>query len=472
MPTCDLPDVLLADALADMRFLAGGPPPAPNRELAEVLAAGFSTDKGTPLVTAVRNVYGPAEQVAGLPKWRKERTMFPLGFLSGVGAKVAAGVGVAVVGVSAAGAAGALPGPAQRAVASVVQAVTPFELPSGKASTTITAHTPVGDLSAKVAVGIGAGGATAKVKAGASIPVPSIPVPTVPKPTVPSIPLPSVPKPIVPAVPVPRVPVPTVPSVPGVQLPGLPSLPSLPGLNVLPECLRGILDPVTGNPLVALSGIPNQVMACVQTLVGQGVVPAAARQCVTQVMGVVRQVTSARPGQVPSLTGFDVGGCSPVDVSKCLSSVFGMVQGILGSVGGGGLPVPNLAGLDLRGCLPFNLDVCLNSVIHVVPGLPGSSSTSAGTSLNLASCVPFPALNGMFTGGMFAGLPGLGGLSGILSSLPVIGGGGGLGGLIPNLGGLIPSLGGLIPNLGALLPGLGGIPGLDIVRSLLGGVTG
>jgi hypothetical protein len=49
--------------------------------------------------------------------------------VSSLVAKVAIGVGVATVGMTAAGAAGALPDPAQHAVAAVVGATTPFQLP-------------------------------------------------------------------------------------------------------------------------------------------------------------------------------------------------------------------------------------------------------------------------------------------------------------------------------------------------------
>lgn len=49
--------------------------------------------------------------------------------VSTLAAKVALGVGIATVGMTAAGAAGALPDPAQHAVAAVVGATTPFQLP-------------------------------------------------------------------------------------------------------------------------------------------------------------------------------------------------------------------------------------------------------------------------------------------------------------------------------------------------------
>ena len=56
-------------------------------------------------------------------------------FLASLAAKLAMATGLAVASVTAAGAAGVLPEPAQRAVASVVEATTPFALPD-----------PTGDL--------------------------------------------------------------------------------------------------------------------------------------------------------------------------------------------------------------------------------------------------------------------------------------------------------------------------------------
>jgi|GEM_PF-3101440 hypothetical protein len=50
---------------------------------------------------------------------------------SRLAARVAAGLGLALAGTTAAGAAGVLPDPAQHAVASVVQAATPFTFPDG-----------------------------------------------------------------------------------------------------------------------------------------------------------------------------------------------------------------------------------------------------------------------------------------------------------------------------------------------------
>jgi hypothetical protein len=55
-------------------------------------------------------------------------------FLGSLAAKIAVGIGLATATVTAAGAAGVLPEPAQHAVASVVGATTPFTLPDSTAS--------------------------------------------------------------------------------------------------------------------------------------------------------------------------------------------------------------------------------------------------------------------------------------------------------------------------------------------------
>src|SRR5688500_5964951 len=55
-------------------------------------------------------------------------------FLASLAAKLAMATGLAVATVTAAGAAGVLPEPAQNAVASVVEATTPFALPNAAAA--------------------------------------------------------------------------------------------------------------------------------------------------------------------------------------------------------------------------------------------------------------------------------------------------------------------------------------------------
>ncbi|MFP5375580.1 MAG: hypothetical protein ACLGIO_02210 [Acidimicrobiia bacterium] len=122
----------LAAFAGELRRMAKGPVPAPSVPLATMLAEGLFTEKGDLPVTAASNVPGPAPQAAGLPKWRRRKMIEFLAGLS-VAAKAAFGVSMAAASVTAAGAAGVLPAPAQSAVANAVEAVTPFSFPDGAA---------------------------------------------------------------------------------------------------------------------------------------------------------------------------------------------------------------------------------------------------------------------------------------------------------------------------------------------------
>ena len=106
-----------------------GSVPTPSVALAAMLAEGFFTEKGDLPATAASNVPGPAPQAAGLPKWRKRKMIGE--FLAGlsVAAKATFGISMAAASVTAAGAAGVLPDPAQNAVSAAVEAMTPFSFP-------------------------------------------------------------------------------------------------------------------------------------------------------------------------------------------------------------------------------------------------------------------------------------------------------------------------------------------------------
>ena len=129
------PLALFAD---ELRSVVSGPAPAPSPQLAALLAHGLSTEKRDPLVAAGSNVTGPATQAAGPPNWRRGK-MIIAGFLSGLSltSKAALGLTMAAGSVTAAGAANALPAPAQNRMAAAVEAATPFSFPqkgSGKAN--------------------------------------------------------------------------------------------------------------------------------------------------------------------------------------------------------------------------------------------------------------------------------------------------------------------------------------------------
>ena len=103
------------------------------------MAEGFSTEKGDLPATAASNVTGPAPQAAGLPKWRKKMLITELlaGLVAkfaglGMVAKAGLGLTLAATSTTAAGAVGALPDPAQHAVATAVAAATPFTFPDSE----------------------------------------------------------------------------------------------------------------------------------------------------------------------------------------------------------------------------------------------------------------------------------------------------------------------------------------------------
>ena len=400
----------LVEFAQDVRSVADRATPRPNAALASVLSTGLSTEKGDLLVTAGSNVIGPATtQAAGLPKWRNRPRMLPTGLFSGVVAKVVAGVVSGLVGVTGLGAAGALPGPAQDAVAGVVNTVTPFDLPTaeGDGEATVSVPVPVPGVDVGVTVGTGqastsvtagpggigasaAGGANASTAArtsGATTGARGDASVNVPAPTIPTI-------------------------------PNLPNLGNLP-IDV-PACVKDIVDVRTGQPKVPLDQISTQVVNCVKTLMATSgaSLPAGVSQCVNSILAMV---AGAAPGSVPNITGLDVSKCVPVDVTKCMSSVMGMfsnLPGLGGSSGagtGGGFNLPSLGNFDLSGCVPFSLDACLSSLLGMAGNLPnvgtgGIPGLGAGTvpslgSLNLAACVPF---------GSLPSIPGLGSLSGFL----------------------------------------------------------
>jgi hypothetical protein len=129
----------LVPFVEDLGGAASTAAPVVKPALAALLTQGFSTEKGDLPATAASNVTGPAPQAAGLPKWRKKKMLISellAGLatkLAGLGLVAKAGLGLTLAAASttAAGAAGVLPSPAQHAVATVVDAATPFTFPNG-----------------------------------------------------------------------------------------------------------------------------------------------------------------------------------------------------------------------------------------------------------------------------------------------------------------------------------------------------
>ena len=114
--------------------------PVPSAALMAALPTVISTDKGDLPATAASNVYGPATQVSGLPKWRKV-IMNIKAYVAGLGvvAKIGLGAGLAAAATTGAGVAGGLPPALQHAVSNVVEAVTPFSVPKS-APPAVTEH--------------------------------------------------------------------------------------------------------------------------------------------------------------------------------------------------------------------------------------------------------------------------------------------------------------------------------------------
>jgi hypothetical protein len=120
-------------------------PGRPNQHLAELLATGLAPASAP---AAVRPVPNPrSAQPSG--RQRRRRTVF--GFVAaamatfastGAVAQAATGLGIVLAGVTGAGAAGVLPGPIQGPVSSVLEAVTPFELPASADGRSTTDEEP------------------------------------------------------------------------------------------------------------------------------------------------------------------------------------------------------------------------------------------------------------------------------------------------------------------------------------------
>jgi hypothetical protein len=111
-------------------------PGRPNAALAELLVTGLLTAQSSPSTRTATSAGSPPARRRARVRIRRRTAMFiPALFAkllsAGAIAQAATGAGVAVVVVTGAGAAGVLPAPVQDTVASVVETVTPFDLPSG-----------------------------------------------------------------------------------------------------------------------------------------------------------------------------------------------------------------------------------------------------------------------------------------------------------------------------------------------------
>jgi len=297
---------------------------------------------------------------------------------AGIAAKAAmAGfTAVAALGVVG-GAAGLLPAPAQNAVATAVNAPTPFELPDAGGVTGVIEHVggPLPQVPVTVTV---PGSPPVPVVAGESAANTAANAPTPPVNVVPPVSVPNVAG--------------VVPPLPQVTVP-----PAVAGLvKGLPACVGNLIP--TGGGVPDPAKLATQIPACIpQVLATAGLPPEVAR-CVSSVLGAIGGASGMASGSVPNAGNLNVSSCVPMDSSKCVTNMLGM----LGSVPGtGGIPgIGSLPGMTgITGCVPMNVTACIISITNAV-------AASTTPMLNLSACMPAvtpPALPGV------GSLPGLGG---------------------------------------------------------------
>jgi len=119
-------DEALASLASHVSAAVDAPSPSPDHALLQLFWSGEAAAR--PAAVAAAPSGEPLDVVAsggtGVGRRRRLRVL----------ASVATGMAVAVLGVGAAGATGALPAPAQRVVARVIEAVSPFEVPEPSGS--------------------------------------------------------------------------------------------------------------------------------------------------------------------------------------------------------------------------------------------------------------------------------------------------------------------------------------------------
>ena len=309
------------------------------------------------------------------------------GVLAGLAAKVT-GLGTAakatMAGVTAVatmglagGAAGLLPAPAQDLVASAVGAATPFQFPDSEGATGVVEHA-VGSapqVTLPVTVPDGPGAPPVSVATSAQAGATAAPPPVPARPTAPA----------------------AVPATSGVPMPALPPMTVPPGVaglvKGLPACVTNLIP--TGGGVPDPAKLATQIPACIPQVLGTAGLPPEVARCISSVLGVIGGASGMSPSSVPSIGSLDMSSCVPVDGSKCVSTMLGMLATIPGF---GSLP-----GLSsVTGCVPMNVTACLTSI---------TSAVSAGTTpkIDLSACMPAAAST--------SGGPNLPGLAGALPLL-------------------------------------------------------
>jgi hypothetical protein len=130
-------------------------------------------------------------------------------------------------------------------------------------------------------------------------------------------------------------------------------------------------------------------------------------KCVASVLGTIGGASGMSTAAVPSIGSLNVSSCVPLDSSKCVSSMLGLLA-TMPNLSGGGLP--NLT--NLAGCVPMNVPACLTTI-------SASAGTGTAPKLDLSTCMPLalPTTGLPGTGS----LPGLSTLSGFTGALPFLG---------------------------------------------------
>jgi hypothetical protein len=119
----------LAGFVEDVRSMTSGPAPAPSVQLASMLADGISVESvPVPAPPATSSSWTRKETSSS---WTRKKKVAVAHFVAGLSliAKAALGITAAAAAVTAGGAVGVLPDPAQRAVSTGLEAVTPFSFP-------------------------------------------------------------------------------------------------------------------------------------------------------------------------------------------------------------------------------------------------------------------------------------------------------------------------------------------------------
>ena len=121
--------------VVEARSAGRGEPPAPSPELQAILTEGLSLAPDAD-VTPPRALRGDRAGSPGPVRRRRRMAIAELVTGLGLGAKVLLGAGVASASLTAASAAGVLPGPLDHAVAGAVRTATPFDISDDDAPAT------------------------------------------------------------------------------------------------------------------------------------------------------------------------------------------------------------------------------------------------------------------------------------------------------------------------------------------------